>query len=146
SGMRQCRANRLRCASQLILRSVTEMKNATSSGDGQRKQRVWVVMHYEIMGRPELPHIDCAQFHVSSTLLKAEAYIRAVSVDAHSWWQIHPHVVDHPLGSDEGDEIYFFSHRGTRLKSAPVQRAIAAYRRHAARHPELFPQHSPDWQ
>src|ERR671930_91147 len=104
---------------------------------GRRKRTVWVVMHYEIMGRPESPHVDCLQFHVSSTLAKAEAYIRAVWVDSYSWWQVYPYFIDHPFGLHEGDEVYVYSHRGARLKFPPVKRAIAAFQRYAARRPDL---------
>jgi len=95
-------------------------------------------MHYEIMGRPESPHVDCIQFHVSSTRSKAETYVRAVSVASYSWWQVHPQSVDSDLEDDEGNEVYFYGHRGARLKSAPLKKAIASFHRHAARYPELF--------
>jgi hypothetical protein len=104
----------------------------------RRKQTVWVVMHYEIMGLPETPRVDSVQFHVSSSLAKAEEYIRRGLVDAHSWWQVHPHVVD-STDFDEGVEVYFYSHRGTPLKAAPMRRAISAFRKHVARHPEWWP-------
>ncbi|MDG3007847.1 hypothetical protein [Paludisphaera mucosa] len=105
---------------------------------GRRGQTVWVVMHYEIMGLPAAPRVDSVQFHVSSSLEKAEEYVRGVCVDAHSWWQVHPHVVD-AADLPEGAEVHFYSHRGSRLKAAPMRRAIAAFGRHAARHPESYP-------
>ncbi len=104
----------------------------------KRKRVVWVVMHYEIMGLPDSPRIDSVQFHVSSSLEKAEEYIRDVHVDSHSWWQVHPHVVDDPEFVGEGEEVYYYSHRGTPLKSAPITRAIAAYRKHTDRYPEFY--------
>jgi hypothetical protein len=107
---------------------------------GQRKRTVWVVMHYEVMGVPDAPRVDSIQFHVSSSLGKAEEYIRSVQVDAHSWWQVHPHVVD-STDFDEGSEVYYYSHRGTRLKAAPTTRAITAFRRHTIRYPEFYPAH-----
>ena len=87
-------------------------------------------MHCEIMGSPDAPRVDSLQFHVSSSLKKAEEYVRSMGVEAHSWWQVHPHVVD---ADDEGDEVHYFSHRGTRLKSAPMDRAIKAFHKHVAR-------------
>lgn len=105
---------------------------------GQRKRTVWVVMHYEIMGLPGSPRVDSVQFHVSSSLEKAEEYLRGSRVSSHSWWQIHPHVVD-SADSDEGEEVHYYSHRGARLKAAPTKRSIAAYRKYAARHPERQP-------
>jgi hypothetical protein len=104
---------------------------------GQRKRTVWVVIHYEIMGVPDAPWVDSIQLHVSSSLGKAEEYIRSVRVDAHSWWQIHPHMID-SVDFDEGKAVYYYSQRGTRLKAAPTRRAITAFRRHAARHPEFY--------
>jgi len=110
---------------------------------GQRKRTIWVVMHYEIMGVPDAPRVDSVQFHVSSSLGKAEEYIRSVLVDAHSWWQVHPHVVD-TTDFAEGEEVYYYSHRGTRLRTAATGRAVAAFRRHAARNPEFYPVHPPN--
>jgi hypothetical protein len=105
----------------------------------QRKQTVWVVMHYEFMGLAESPWVDSVQFHVSSSLEKAEEYIRSHHTAAHSWWQVHPHVVD-TADFDEGDEVYYYSHRWVRLRAAPTSRAFAAFRKHVARHPEWYPQ------
>ncbi len=104
----------------------------------RRKQTVWVVMHYEYMGSSmEDCWLDALQFHVSSSLKKAEKYIQELRVDAHSWWQIHPHVLD---ANDfrEGDEVHYYSHRGTPLSAAPHRRAVAAFRKHCARNPELY--------
>ncbi len=104
----------------------------------QRKRTVWVVMHYEIMGLAESPHVDSMQFHVSSSLDKAEVYIRSGWVASYSWWQVHPYEVDF-AEFDEGAEVYYYSHRGTRLRAAPTTRSIAAFRKHTARHPEWRP-------
>jgi hypothetical protein len=115
----------------------------------QRKRTVWVVIHYEIMGLPELPWVDSVQFHVSSSLDKAEEYIHRNFVASHSWWQVHPHMVDYDeihADIDEGEEVYYYSHRGTRLRAAPMKRSISAYRKFVARHPEWFPPHPPGQQ
>ena len=109
---------------------------------GKRKSIVWVVMHYEIMGLPESPRIDSLQFHVSSSLNKAEQYIRNLDVDSHSWWQVHPHEVDSD-DFDDGEKVYYYSYRGTPLKAAPKSRAVAAFRGHCARHPEFYPPQPP---
>lgn len=97
-------------------------------------------MHYEWMGLPSSPHIDALQFHVSSSKKKAEEYIYGSGVDAHSWWQIHPHVLD-AKGEEaiaEGQEVSYYSHRGTSLKSAPHTRTFKAYEKHTARYPEFY--------
>lgn len=93
---------------------------------------VWVIMHYEIMFDD---HIDCLQFHVSSTRKKAEEYIHKSGVAPYSWWQIHPHQIDHDFKNDseEGVEVYYYSHTGRLLKSAPQKQAFAAYQRAKAR-------------
>jgi hypothetical protein len=109
----------------------------------QRKRIVWVVMHYEIMGLPESPHVDSVQFHVASTLEKAEEYTQRLETNPYGWWQVHPHVVDN-AEEGEGEEVYYFSHRGNRLKAAPIRRAISAFRKHAARHPEQWPPPPPN--
>jgi hypothetical protein len=101
------------------------------------KQTVWVVMHYEIMGLPEWPRVDSVQFHVASTRRRAENYLRRSRACAHSWWQVHPHVVDCTEGG-EGGEVYYYSHRATPLKCAPTRRAIKAFRKHADRHPQWY--------
>ena len=104
----------------------------------QRQRIVWVVMHYEVMGLADSPWVDSVQFHVSSSLEKAEAYIRRGRTAPYSWWQVHPHRVD-SADVGEGGEVYHYSYRGVRLKSAPAKRAMTAYRKHAARRPELHP-------
>ena len=93
---------------------------------------VWVIMHYEIMFDD---HIDSLQFHVSSTRKMAEAYIHRSGVAPYSWWQLHPHRIDHDSKSDgeEGVEVYYYSHTGRLLKSAPQKKALAAYQRAKAR-------------
>jgi hypothetical protein len=99
----------------------------------RKKRTVWVIMHYEFlryMGGPK-PYVDSVQFHVSSSLTKAEKYIRDTHVGAHSWWQVHAHGLD-AEGYDErteGNEVYYYSHRGTRLKSPPYKRAKAAFQK-----------------
>ncbi|MBI1901972.1 MAG: hypothetical protein HYS13_12790 [Planctomycetia bacterium] len=97
----------------------------------RKKVEVWVVMHYEIMFND---HIDCLQFHVSSSLRAAEKYVAEAGVMAHSWWQVHPHVVDaEPTGDFEGEEVHYYSHTGKRLTRAPVRHAIRYYRRFIAK-------------
>ncbi len=85
-------------------------------------------MHYEIFYGER---IDCLQFHVSCSLRAAEKYISEMGVVPYSWWQVHPHVVDHDsfYDGDEGGEVYYYSHTGKRLKAAPHEQAIKAYRR-----------------
>jgi hypothetical protein len=102
------------------------------------KRTVWVVMHYEYIGLPECPHVDALQFHVSSSKRKAEAYIRRVIVDAHSWWQLHPHGIDSQDYLMEGDEVYYYSYRGAHLRSAPHKRALTAFQKHVDRNPEFY--------
>ncbi|MFT3881190.1 MAG: hypothetical protein QM703_16190 [Gemmatales bacterium] len=88
---------------------------------------VWVIMHYEIMFDD---HIDCMQFHIASSLKKAETYIKKSGVMSYSWWQVHPHRIDHDgKDGEEGVEVYYYSHTGRQLKSAPQKQALAAYQR-----------------
>ena len=92
-------------------------------------ETIYVIMHYEYMGFSEKSQIDALQVHVSSSLEKAEKYIRSRKVKAYSWWQIHPHVLDF-AGDVEGNEVYYYSHRGTLLKSAPIKRACSAFKKY----------------
>ena len=108
----------------------------------KRRQTVWVVMHYEFMGYSDLPWIDSVQFHVSSSLAKAEEYILKCHVGSHSWWQVHPHTMDDP-DFDEGSEVHFYSHRGKPLKKAPFARARAAFDKLAAGDPDHYPKSHP---
>lgn len=98
-------------------------------------------MHYEYMGVPASPHIDCLQFRVASSLKKAEVFIRGVHVDAYSWWQIHPHIIDADRKDwlDEGETHFFYSHRGTPLKAAPFKRARTAWLKHVKANAEFYP-------
>lgn len=104
----------------------------------KKKRVVWVVMHYEIMGCADDSWLDALQFHVSSSLAKAETYMRALHTEPCSWWQVHPHIVD--TGDFiEGEEVHYFSHRGKPLKEAPHEKAWAAFQKLAARYPERYP-------
>jgi hypothetical protein len=115
------------------------MKLRSGLGMGERRQIVWVVMHVEIMGHPDKPRVDSLQYHVSSSLEKAEESIRnTLGTASHSWWQIYPFEVDSTDFGDEGQEVYYYSHRGTRLKSAPEKRAISTFRKYVAAHPEWW--------
>lgn len=92
----------------------------------QRRQHttVWVIMHYEFMFEGTM---DCLQFHVASSLNKAEKYIRKRSVMPYSWWQVHPYVIDDDR--EEGIEVHYYSYRGTKLTKAPHQQAKKAFER-----------------
>jgi hypothetical protein len=79
--------------------------------------------------------VDCVQFHVSSSLKKAEEYIRSIIVFPYSWWQIYPHVVDDSAGTD-GETVFYYSHKGTPLRSAPFKRAEKAFKRDEEKHRE----------
>ena len=86
---------------------------------------VYVIMHYEFF---EGGHIDCLQFHVASSLKKVEAYFKVMHVSDYSCWQVHPHVIDHNLKDGwEGEEVYYYSYRGKRLKQAPHKQALKAW-------------------
>jgi len=87
---------------------------------GRQKRVVWVLMHYEILGLPDGIHVDSVESHVSSSLAKAEEYIRDMWVEAHSWWQLHPYEIDAtPL--EEINKVFYYSHRSTRLTAAPTK-------------------------
>ena len=81
---------------------------------------------------------------VAALHLVAEKYMRAVGVDSHSWWQVHPHVVDCLPGLDEGNEVHFYSHRGSPLMSAPLKRAMAAFQKHVGHNPDIYGPSSSD--
>ena len=86
----------------------------------KKKQTVWVVVHYKFMGVEPCVRIDSVQFHISSSRRKAETYIREGWVVSWSWWQVHPHVLDAKPGEVEGEEVYYYSHRGTLLAQPAV--------------------------
>lgn len=88
---------------------------------------VWVVMHYEFLPSGNM---DCMQFHVSSSLTAARRYIKRVFVAPYSWWQVHPHVIDHDDWEvDEGVETYFFDYKGKPMTRPDHQRAWRAFER-----------------
>jgi hypothetical protein len=96
----------------------------------RRKKTVWVVMHYEFTKLAREVFVDSVQFHVSSSRRRAEKYIRERWVCPYSWWQVHPHVVDDDEWlHNEGDEVYYYSHRGRPLRSPPFRQALKAYKR-----------------
>jgi len=98
----------------------------------------WVVVHHEFMGLPAEPRVDVVQSFVASSLAKAEACIRRRHTSAHGWWQIHAHRIDDDTATNDGLEVRFYSHRGTRLTRPPVARARAAFFRDVARNPGWY--------
>jgi len=87
----------------------------------KKKTIVWLIMHYEFMFEGTL---DCLQFHVSSTLKKAEAYVKKSGMMPYSWWQVYPYVIDE---HGDGDEVYYYSYKGKRLMKAPWKQARRAF-------------------
>ncbi len=87
----------------------------------KKKTIVWLVMHYEFMFEGKL---DCLQFHVASTLKKAEIYVKKARVMPYSWWQVHPYVIDEYA---DCEEVYYYSYRGKPLKKAPWIQARRAF-------------------
>jgi len=74
--------------------------------------------------------IDEMTFHVSSSLKKAESYIEMMMVQPYSWWAVAPFNLDSEDYFDEGDdEIYYYNHKGKKVKNAPIKQAIKAYRK-----------------
>ncbi|HKI31254.1 MAG TPA: hypothetical protein VKA46_05270 [Gemmataceae bacterium] len=103
----------------------------------KKKPTVWVVMHYEFTGVEPCVHIDSVQFHVSSSRRKAEKDIHGCWVSPFSWWQVHPHVLDAQDDEREGEEIYYYSHKGTPLTRPPYKRAQKAWERDKIKNPHL---------
>ncbi len=95
----------------------------------KKKATVWVIMHYEILQVNPFTIVDSVQFHVASSRKKAEEHMRQSWVEPYSWWQVHPYVVDFEDCLHEGEEVYYYSHRGKPLRSAPCKQAIKAYER-----------------
>jgi hypothetical protein len=93
----------------------------------RKPAKVWVVMHYEILGLKGRTRVDSMQFHVSSSRRKAEEYVRGIWVSPYSWWQVHPYVVDDVNWLYEGEEVYYYSHRGKPLRTAPSKQAMRAW-------------------
>ncbi len=89
----------------------------------QRKMKatVWLIMHYEFMFEGKL---DCMQFHISSSLKKAEVYVKKSGVMPYSWWQVYRYVVDE---DGDGEEVYYYSYQGKPLKKAPWKQARRAF-------------------
>ncbi|MBS0207623.1 MAG: hypothetical protein JSS27_01590 [Planctomycetes bacterium] len=105
---------------------IATLNRQSKKSNRKQGRQVWVVMHYEVLGPRRRPYFDALQFHVASSLKGAETWIRSVGVESHSWWQVHPYIIDDQSG-EEGDQIVYFSYRGKRLAAAPQKRALAAY-------------------
>jgi len=94
----------------------------------KNRKTVWVVMHYEYIRWGGIILVDGVQFHVSSSLKKAEKYLRGAIVFPYSWWQVYPYVLDDDTGT-EGETVFYYSHKGTPLRRAPYKRAESAFKR-----------------
>jgi len=50
---------------------------------------------------------------------------------------VHPHVLDAQDDEREGEEIYYYSHKGTPLTRPPYKRAQKAWERDKIKNPHL---------
>jgi hypothetical protein len=92
-----------------------------------RKRTVFLVLHYEIMMHgSDIYWPDDIVSYVASSLAKALRYIKRVSVEEYSWWKIEEQAVD---GMDNPVHIGWYGRRGGKLKAAPYEKAIAAYKK-----------------
>jgi hypothetical protein len=92
------------------------------------KSAIWVIIHCEIF---EAGFYDEMIFHLASSQRNADRYLAEHQMVAHSWWRIERH----PLDCDDYPEpaIAYYSNKGKSLKSAPHERAWAAYERWTTR-------------
>jgi hypothetical protein len=86
-------------------------------------------MHYEVFRVKPFTVIDSVDMHVSSSKAGAEKWIAANVVAPYSWWQVHLYWLDDDDWAHEGERVYYYSHRGTSLPSAPFTRAVNSYRK-----------------
>ncbi len=92
-----------------------------------RREKVFLVLHHEIMMRgPGICFADDVVFHTASSLSKALNYIKNAFVDEYSWWEIQAQVVD---GMEDPVHVGWYGRRGGKLKSAPFEKAVIAYKK-----------------
>jgi hypothetical protein len=105
------------------------MKTASATlRKSSRKSIVWVVVHCELMGPTEAPHIDEMVFHVASLLAAAERYLRRLFVAPYSWWMVERRVVDEAdTDADDSPQRQYFNYRGQPRQSPPHKAARRAY-------------------
>lgn len=89
-------------------------------------ERLWVVIHCEIMQIGADPIVDEMVFHVSSTRRKAEEFVKERGVMPYSWWRVQRFTVDE---TNEEDLSFFYTHEGTRIDSPPTKKAITIFKR-----------------
>jgi hypothetical protein len=89
--------------------------------------KVYLVLHHEIFQRgPNNYYADDVVFHVASSLEKARAFIKAISVDPYSWWEIQEQTVD-SLGDPK--HIGWYGRRGGKLKRKPFDKSVLAFKK-----------------
>jgi hypothetical protein len=93
----------------------------------RRKRTVFLVLHHEIMLRGQDCYFaDEVVFYVASSLERAIQYIKRVSVEEYSWWEIEQLAVD---SMDDPIRVGWYGRRGGRLKAAPFDKSLAAFKR-----------------
>src|SRR5436305_546467 len=84
------------------------------------KTKVWVVIHCEYFQFHDCtsPTVDEMAFHVSSTLSKAERYMRGCNMSSYSWWKVQQFGVNE--NNDEG-QVHYYTHKGLPIESPPFK-------------------------
>jgi len=92
--------------------------------------KVYLVLHHEISQTGPTDYIaDDVVFHVASSIAKALAYIKIVSVDPYSWWEVQEQTVD---SMDDPKHIGWYGRRGAKLKRQPFAKAVELLKKYKA--------------
>jgi hypothetical protein len=87
-------------------------------------------LHHEIQEFPSsVFRDDEVVSHVASSLENAIGYIKELHVDPYSWWEIIQYPIDTTDWLNWPKSLGYYGRRAGKLKAAPIQKAIAIYKR-----------------
>jgi hypothetical protein len=90
-------------------------------------RKVYIVVHHEIFQTaPSVFWDDEMVFYVVSSLATAIDHIKKNHVEPHSWWEILEQTID---SHEWPTSLGHYSRRGAKLKSAPHEKAVVAFKK-----------------
>ena len=90
-------------------------------------RKVYIIVHHEILETaPSVFRDDEMVFYVVSTLETAFDHIKKCHVEPYSWWELLEQTID---SHEWPTSLGHFSRRGAKLKSAPHEKAVAAFKK-----------------
>lgn len=88
--------------------------------------QIFIVLHHEIMGRPDNLRADEMVFFTCTSMEKAIGLIKSSGVARWSWWEIQKQELD---SHDWPEHVGYYGLRGGKLSRPPYERCVEIFRK-----------------